>query len=40
MLLGIYPEPFIEVMRVSVANLIAQSGGVPDGIQAAALVLE
>ncbi len=40
MVLGIYPEPFLEVIRVSVANLIFQAGGIPDGIQAAALVVE
>ena len=40
MVIGIYPEPFIEIMRVSVANLIVEAGGMPDGIQAAALVVE
>ncbi len=40
MIIGIYPEPFIEVMRVSVANLIVEAGGTPDGFQAAALVVE
>ena len=45
MVLGIYPEPFLEVIRVSVENLIAQTeiaqagGGVP-GAQAMALAAE
>ena len=37
MLLGIYPEPFIEVIRVSVENLIVQAGGTADGVQSASL---
>ena len=37
MLLGIYPEPFLEVIRVSVENLITQAGGTADGVQAASL---
>jgi NADH-quinone oxidoreductase subunit M len=40
MVLGIYPEPFFDVLRVSVANLVAQSGGAVDGVQAMALVTE
>ena len=44
MLLGIYPEPFLEVIRVSVENLIIQAGGTADGVQsatvAAALTVE
>ena len=40
MLLGVYPEPFLEVIRVSVANLIVEAGGIPDGVQATALALE
>lgn len=40
MVLGIYPEPFFDVIRVSVENLVAQSGGVIDGVQAMALVAE
>jgi NADH-quinone oxidoreductase subunit M len=40
MVLGIYPEPFFDVIRVSVENLVAQSGGAIDGVQAMALVAE
>ncbi|MEE2980350.1 MAG: NADH-quinone oxidoreductase subunit M [Pseudomonadota bacterium] len=40
MVLGIYPEPFFDVIRVSVENLVAQSGGTIDGVQAMALVAE
>ena len=44
MLLGIYPEPFLDVIRVSVENLIIQAGGTADGVQsatvAAALMVE
>ena len=40
MVLGIYPEPFFDVIRVSVANLVAQSSGAMDGAQALALVAE
>ena len=40
MLIGIYPEPFLDVIRVSVENLIIQAGGAPDGVQSAALVVE
>ena len=40
MLLGIYPEPFLDVIRVSVANLIVEAGGIPDGVQAVALAVE
>ena len=40
MLIGIYPEPFLDVIRVSVANLIVEAGGIPDGVQAVALVVE
>ena len=44
MLLGIYPEPFLDVIRVSVENLIIQAGGTADGVQsatvAAALTVE
>jgi NADH-quinone oxidoreductase subunit M len=40
MVLGIYPEPFFDVLRVSVANLVAQSGRAVDGVQAMALVTE
>jgi len=40
MVLGIYPEPFFDVIRVSVENLVAQSGGAIGGVQAMALVAE
>jgi NADH-quinone oxidoreductase subunit M len=40
LLIGIYPEPFLEVIRVSVENLIIQAGGAPDGIQSTALLVE
>ena len=40
LLIGVYPEPFLEVIRASVENLIIQAGGTPDGIQSTALVVE
>ena len=31
MVIGVYPELFLEVIRASVQNLIVQAGGAPDG---------
>ncbi len=40
MVLGIYPEAFLSVIRVSVANLVVQAGGEFDGTLAVALAAE
>ena len=40
MVLGVYPEPFLEVIRVSVENLIVQTGGEIPGAQAMARAAE
>ncbi|MFQ5984141.1 MAG: NADH-quinone oxidoreductase subunit M [Alphaproteobacteria bacterium] len=34
--MGVYPDPFLEVLHASVANLIAQAGGGPEGAELAA----
>ena len=40
MVIGVYPELFLEVIRASVQNLIVQSGGAVEGAQAVALAAE